>query len=56
MRRTWLVTAARRHDDGGPYGSAPPTSIRPLNVFDIGIDVRIAFFRAMIAAVSDEDA
>ncbi|MBS1886170.1 MAG: DUF3891 family protein [Actinobacteria bacterium] len=56
-----LEIAARRHDDGWAIWERTPDvdhrsgDGRPLNVFDIGIDVHLAFFRAMITAVADED-
>lgn len=56
-----LATAARRHDDGWAIWEREPDvdhrngDGRPLNVFDIGIGVHLAFFRAMVEAVSDED-
>ncbi len=62
IARDALAIAARRHDDGWAVWERTPDvdhrtgDGRPLNVFDIGIDVHLAFFRAMIAAVSGEDA
>jgi Protein of unknown function (DUF3891) len=60
--RRALATAARRHDDGWAIWERTPDvdrragDGRPLNVFDIDIEIHLAFFRAMIVAVSDEDA
>jgi hypothetical protein len=55
-----LFTAARRHDDGWAIWERTPNldprDGRPLNVFDVQVPVHLAFFRAMIAAVTDEDA
>jgi hypothetical protein len=59
--RIALATAARRHDDGWAVWERTPDvdhntgDGRPLNVFDIGIDIHLAFFRAMITAVTDEN-
>jgi hypothetical protein len=54
-----LAVAARRHDDGWAIWERTPdldmASGRPLNVFDVPIAIHLAFFRAMIAAVTDED-
>jgi hypothetical protein len=54
-----LAIAARRHDDGWAIWERTPdldlASGRPLNVFDVPIEIHLAFFRAMIAAVTDED-
>jgi len=56
-----LNTAARRHDDGWAIWERQPDvdhrsgDGRPLNVFDIDIPVHLAFFRAMIIAVGDDD-
>lgn len=60
--RESVALAATRHDDGWAVWERTPDvdhrtgDGRPLNVFDIEIDVHLAFFRAMIAAVSGEDA
>jgi hypothetical protein len=59
--RDSLVVAARRHDDGWAIWERTPDvdrrtgDGRPLNVFDIGVDVHLSFFRSMILAVSGED-
>lgn len=53
-----VTIAARRHDDGWALWERTPNVAadgRPLNVFDIGVEVHLAFFRAMIVAVSEED-
>ena len=54
-----LATAARRHDDGwSVWERSPDLDLgegRPLNVFDVGTEIHLAFYRAMIVAVADED-
>jgi Protein of unknown function (DUF3891) len=54
-----LATAARRHDDGwSVWERSPDVDLgegRPLNVFDVGTEIHLAFYRAMIVAVADED-
>lgn len=61
VSRGALATAARRHDDGWAIWERTPDvdhrtgDGRPLNVFDIEIDVHLSFFRSMILAVSGED-
>jgi uncharacterized protein DUF3891 len=57
--RESLAIAARRHDDGWAIWERTPDvdrrDGRPLNVFDVGTEVHLAFYRAMIVAVADED-
>jgi hypothetical protein len=61
VARESLAIAARRHDDGWAVWERSPDvdhnagDGRPLNVFDIAVDVHLAFFRSMIIAVSGED-
>lgn len=54
-----LVTAAERHDDGwAVWEQSPmcdPTSGRPLNFLDVGVLAHLAFYRAGIAAISEQD-
>jgi len=54
-----LVVAAQRHDDGwAVWERAPlaePESGRPVNFLDVQVPAHLAFYRAAIAAVSDED-
>ena len=53
-----LVTAARRHDDGWAVWECSPQvddSGRPIAVFDVDIRSHLAFYRAGIAAISEED-
>jgi len=67
--RTWaepgpfhdsLTLAAARHDDGwAVWERAPmvePKTGRPLNFLDVGVPAHLAFYRACIAAVSEQDA
>lgn len=66
--RTWadpgrlhdsLTLAAARHDDGwAVWERAPrvePKTGRPLNFLDVGVPAHLAFYRACIAAVSEQD-
>jgi len=54
-----LVVAAERHDDGwAVWEQAPliePRTGRPLNFLDVQVPAHLAFYRAGIAAVTDED-
>jgi hypothetical protein len=54
-----LTLAATRHDDGwAVFDRRPawdPANDRPRNFLDVAIPVHLAFYRACIAAVSDED-
>lgn len=55
-----LVIAAERHDDGwAVWEQAPliePETGKPLNFLDVQVPAHLAFYRAGIAAISDEDA
>lgn len=54
-----LVLATARHDDGwAVWERAPlvePESGKPINFLDVGVLAHLAFYRACIAAVSDQD-
>jgi Protein of unknown function (DUF3891) len=54
-----LVIAAERHDDGwAVWERAPmidPDTHRPLNFLDVQVPAHLAFYRACIAAVTDDD-
>ncbi|MGH3064708.1 MAG: DUF3891 family protein [Gaiellaceae bacterium] len=54
-----LVLAAERHDDGwAVWEQAPlvePETGRPINFLDVGVPAHLAFYRACIAAVSEQD-
>ena len=54
-----LVIAAERHDDGwAVWERAPlvePETGRPINFLDVGVPAHLAFYRACIAAVSEQD-
>ena len=54
-----LVLATERHDDGwAVWEQAPlvePETGRPINFLDVGVPAHLAFYRACIAAVSDQD-
>jgi hypothetical protein len=58
--RDSVALAATRHDDGwAVFDRRPawdPDNERPRNFLDVAIPVHLAFYRACIAAVSDEDA
>jgi Protein of unknown function (DUF3891) len=65
--RTWaervsrhesLVVAAERHDDGwAVWEQAPQVQDgKPVNFLDVGILAHLAFYRACIAAVTEQDA
>lgn len=59
-RHASLAIAAERHDDGwAVWEQAPliePDTGRPLNFLDVQVPAHLAFYRAGIAAVADEDA
>jgi hypothetical protein len=54
-----LITAAERHDDGwAVWEQAPmcdPTSSKPLNFLEVGVLAHLAFYRAGIAAITEQD-
>jgi hypothetical protein len=54
-----LVLATERHDDGwAVWEQAPlvePDTGKPINFLDVGVPAHLAFYRACIAAVSDQD-
>jgi Protein of unknown function (DUF3891) len=54
-----LDVAAERHDDGWAVWERAPmceaASGRPLNFLDVGIPAHLAFYRAGIAAISEQD-
>ena len=54
-----LITAAERHDDGwAVWEQAPmcdPRTSRPLNFLDVGVLAHLAFYRAGIAAIREQD-
>jgi hypothetical protein len=58
-RQESLALAARRHDDGwAVWERAPgvePETGRPLNFLDVGVPAHLAFYRACIAAVAEQD-
>jgi hypothetical protein len=58
-RRDSLILATERHDDGwAVWEQAPrfdPAGQRPVNFLDVDISAHLAFYRAGIAAVSDQD-
>ena len=58
-RSASLITAAERHDDGwAVWEQAPvcdPESCRPLNFLDVGVLAHLAFYRAGIAAITEQD-
>ncbi len=58
-RRDSVVVASERHDDGwAVWEQAPafdPARERPVNFLDVHIFAHLAFYRAGIAAVSDQD-
>ncbi len=59
-RHESLIVAAERHDDGwAVWEQAPliePETGKPLNFLDVQVPAHLAFYRAGIAAVTDEDA
>jgi Protein of unknown function (DUF3891) len=54
-----LTTAAERHDDGWAVWEQAPMcdldSSRPVNFLDVGVLAHLAFYRAGIAAITDQD-
>jgi hypothetical protein len=58
-RHDSLVVAAERHDDGWAVWEQSPMmdadTGRPLNFLDVPVPAHLAFYRAGIAAVTDED-
>ena len=58
-RHSSLVVAAERHDDGWAVWEQSPMmdvdSGRPLNFLDVPVPAHLAFYRAGIAAITDED-
>jgi Protein of unknown function (DUF3891) len=54
-----LEVAAERHDDGWAVWEQAPMceagSGRPLNFLDVGVPAHLAFYRAGIAAISEQD-
>jgi hypothetical protein len=59
-RHDSLTLAAERHDDGwAVWERAPrvaPDTGEPVNFLDVGIPAHLAFYRACIAAVTEQDA
>jgi Protein of unknown function (DUF3891) len=54
-----LVTAARRHDDGWAVWERSPlvdAGCAPIAFLDVHVPAHLAFYRAGIAAITDEDA
>jgi hypothetical protein len=58
-RHDSLTLAAERHDDGwAVWEQSPkvePETGKPLNFLDVGVLAHLAFYRACIAAVSEQD-
>jgi hypothetical protein len=58
-RHDSLTLAAERHDDGwAVWEQAPrvePETGRPLNFLDVGVPAHLTFYRACIAAVTEQD-
>jgi len=57
-RHELLTLAADRHDDGWAVWERAPTvdaGGRPVTFIDVPIPIHVAFYRAMIAAVGDDD-
>lgn len=57
-RHDSVVTAARRHDDGWAVWERSPlvdAEGRPVSFLDVEVPAHLAFYRAGIAAVTDED-
>ena len=54
-----LATAAERHDDGwAVWEQSPmcdPTQAKPVNFLDVGVLAHLAFYRAGIAAITEQD-
>jgi hypothetical protein len=58
-RHASLVVAAERHDDGWAVWEQAPMvdgDGRPINFLDVQIPAHLAFYRACIAAVTEDDA
>lgn len=58
-RHDSLVLAARRHDDGWATWERSPrvdADGKPVTFLDVDVPAHLAFYRAGIAAISDEDA
>ena len=58
-RHDSLVLAARRHDDGWATWERSPmvdADGKPVTFLDVHVPAHLAFYRAVIAAVTDEDA
>jgi hypothetical protein len=59
-RHDAVVIAAERHDDGwAVWEQAPridPVTGKPVNFLDVDVPAHLAFYRACIAAVSEQDA
>jgi uncharacterized membrane protein len=59
-RHESLITAAERHDDGWAVWEQAPmcdlSSGKPLNFLDVGVLAHLAFYRAGIAAITEQDA
>lgn len=58
-RSASLTTAAERHDDGWAVWEQAPVcdalTSRPLNFLDVGVQAHLAFYRAGIAAIGEQD-
>jgi hypothetical protein len=58
-RRDSLALAAERHDDGwAVWEQAPMVDLetrKPLNFLDVGVPAHLAFYRACIAAITEQD-
>jgi hypothetical protein len=57
-RHASVALAARRHDDGWAVWERSPLvdeSGRPVNFLDVNVPAHLAFYRAGIAAIGDED-
>ena len=54
-----LITAAERHDDGWAVWEQAPMcdseASKPLNFLDVGVLAHLAFYRAGIAAIGEQD-
>jgi len=59
-RHASVTLAARRHDDGWAVWERSPMVDRetgkPVNFLDVGVPAHLAFYRACIAAVTEQDA
>jgi hypothetical protein len=57
-RHDSVVVAAERHDDGWAVWEQAPVVAddgKPVNFLDVGIESHLAFYRAVIAAISEQD-